>query len=97
MSNTLTIELPFDLDPEEARLLLSMKLFEEGKVSLGYAAQMAGYTKRTYIELLGKRGIPVFNYTVEEFEQELETLEEIQADLDAERSAKSPSSSSSKR
>ena len=60
--NTLTIELPFDVDPEETRLLLTMKLFEEGKVSLGKAAEMAGYTKRTYMELLGKRGIPIFNY-----------------------------------
>ena len=75
--NTLTIELPFDVDPEEARLLLTMKLFEEGKVSLGKAAEMAGYTKRTYMELLGKRGIPIFNYPPEELEQEMKVLEEM--------------------
>ncbi len=76
MSNTLTIELPFDLDPEEARLLLSMKLFEEGKVSLGYAAEMAGYSKRTFIELLAKRGIPAFVYDdPADLERELEILQ----------------------
>ena len=75
--NTLTVELPFDVDPEEARLLLTMKLFEEGKVSLGKAAEMAGYTKRTYMELLGKRGIPIFNYPPEELEQEMKVLEEM--------------------
>ena len=75
--NTLTIELPFDVDPEDARLLLTMKLFEEGKVSLGKAAEMAGYTKRTYMELLGKRGIPIFNYPPEELEQEMKVLEEM--------------------
>ena len=75
--NTLTVELPFDVDPEEARLLLTMKLFEEGKVSLGKAAEMAGYTKRTYMELLGKRGIPIINYPPEELERELEVLEEL--------------------
>lgn len=74
MSNTLTVELPFGVDPEEARLLLSIKLFEEGKVSLGYAAEMAGYTKRTFIELLGKRGIPVINYSPEDLEREVELL-----------------------
>ncbi len=89
MPNTLTVELPFGIEPEEALLLLTMKLFEEGKVSLGYAAEMAGYTKRTYMELLGKHGIPVFNYTVEEFEQELETLEQLQRELKSER--RSPS------
>ena len=77
MSNTLTVELPFDLDPEEARLLLSIKLFEEGKVSLGYAAEMAGYTKRTFIELLGKRGIPVINYPPEDLEREVELLKTL--------------------
>lgn len=50
LSNTLTIELPFGIDPEEARLLLATKLFEDDRVSLGYAAEMAGYTKRTYTE-----------------------------------------------
>ena len=77
MSNTLTVELPFDLDPEEARLLLSIKLFEEGKVSLGYAAEMARYTKRTFIELLGKRGIPVINYPSEDLEREVELLKAL--------------------
>lgn len=68
--NTLTVELPHDIDPEEARLLLSIKLFEDGHISLGKAAEMAGYTKRTYMELLGKRGIPVFNYTPEDLADE---------------------------
>ena len=85
MPNTLTVELPFGIEPEEALLLLTMKLYEDGKVSLGYAAEMAGYTQRTYMELLGKRGVPVFNYTVEEFEQELETLEQLQRELKSER------------
>lgn len=83
MSHILTVKLPFGVEPEEALLLLSMKLYEEGKVSLGYAAQMAGYTKRTYMKLLSKHGLPVFNYTVEEFEQELEALEQIQQKLKA--------------
>ena len=83
MPNTLTVELPSDVEPEEARLLLSMKLFEEGKVSLGYAAQMASRSKRAYMELLAGRGIPVFNYTVEEFEQELEAVGQLQRELEA--------------
>lgn len=77
MPNTLTVELPFGIEPEEALLLLSMKLFEDGKVSLGYAAEMAGYTKRTYMELLSKRGTPVVDYPPEELNRELEALERI--------------------
>ena len=77
MSNTLTIELPFDLDPEEALLLLTIKLFEEGKVSLGYAAKMAGYSRRFFMELLADKGIPVYNYSAEDFERELETVQAL--------------------
>ena len=81
MPNTLTVDLPFDIDPEEALLLLTMKLFEEGKISLGYAAKMAGYTKRTYMELLGKKGIPIFNYDPEDLERELKVLEKFRAEV----------------
>ena len=73
--NTLTVDLPFDVDPEDARLLLSMKLFEDGRVSLGRAAEMAGYTRRTYVELLGRRGVPVFNYPPDSLDEEMAALD----------------------
>ena len=74
MANTLTIELPFGVEPDEAALLLSVQLFAEGKVSLGTAARMAGYSKRTFMELLGRRGVPVFNYDADELDGDLATL-----------------------
>ena len=69
--STLTVELPLSLDPERARLLLAVRLFEEGDVSLGYAAEMAGYSVRTFVELLGKRGIPVVDYPASDLDDEL--------------------------
>lgn len=44
---TLTINLPdkFDLTPEETMTLLAVKLYESGKLSLGQAAELAGYSK----------------------------------------------------
>ncbi|KAB8318725.1 UPF0175 family protein [Tolypothrix campylonemoides VB511288] len=69
--NQLTIELPPNISIEEAQLLLAVKLFETGKLSLGQAAKLAGYSKRTFIELLGKMEIPVINYPAEELEQEI--------------------------
>lgn len=68
--STLTVDLPPDLDPEEARLLLSIKLFEEGQISLGKAAEMSGHPRRAYIKLLGERGVSVFNYSPEELADE---------------------------
>lgn len=69
--NELKIELPPNISTDEARLLLTVKLFETGKLSLGQAAKLAGYSKRTFIELLGKMGVPVINYPAEELEQEI--------------------------
>ena len=69
--NVLEIQLPQDILVEEARLLLMVKLFETGKLSVGQAADLAGYSKPTFIELLGKLGVPVIDYSPEELEQEL--------------------------
>ncbi|MEL6440357.1 MAG: UPF0175 family protein [Cyanobacteria bacterium J06621_8] len=69
--NALEVQLPQDISVEEARLLLMVKLFETGKLSVGQAADLAGYSKSTFIELLGKLGVPVVDYSPEELEQEL--------------------------
>jgi predicted HTH domain antitoxin len=67
----LRVQLPEDLAVDEARLLLSIKLFETGHLSLGKAAEMAGYPKIAFMELLGQRGVPVINYPAEELEREM--------------------------
>ncbi|MFD1468391.1 UPF0175 family protein [Hymenobacter caeli] len=36
------------------------------KLSLGQAAEMTGYSKRTFMELLGDYGVSVFNYPAED-------------------------------
>ena len=69
--NELKIELPPNISTDEARLLLTVKLFETGKLSLGQAAKLAGYSKRTFIELLGKIGVPVINYPAEDLDREI--------------------------
>ncbi len=69
--NQLTVQLPSNIEVEEARLLLSVKLFETGRLSLGQSAKLAGYSKPTFIELLGKMGVAVINYPAEELEQEI--------------------------
>ena len=69
--NELKIELPPNISTSEARLLLTIKLFETGKLSLGQAAKLAGYSKRTFIELLGKMGVPAINYPDEDLERKI--------------------------
>jgi Uncharacterized small protein len=62
----LQIELPPEISEGEARLLLAFKLYELGRLSLGQAARLAGYSKRAFMELLGRYGVPVIAYPPEE-------------------------------
>lgn len=77
--STLTVDLPLHLAPERARLLLAIRLFEESEVSLGYAAEMAGYSVGAFIELLGKRRIPIADYPESDLDHELAAFDRLDA------------------
>ena len=66
----LRVDLPPSLSGDEARLLLAIKLYEVEKASLGQAAKLAGLSKRTFMEMLGRYNVPVFSYSPEELRQE---------------------------
>ena len=66
-----TLKLPPDVSADEARLLLAMKLYETGRLSLGKAAEFTGYSKRTFIELLGKAGVAVFDHPADDLAGEV--------------------------
>lgn len=61
---TLTLNIPdsLDVDNRELAMLVSTHLYEQGKLSLGQAAEVAGLTKRTFAELLGRYGVSIFNF-----------------------------------
>ncbi len=73
MSNTveLTLDLPSNLTKDEAQTLLAVKLYEPERASLGQAAKLAGYSKRAFIEILGRYKVPVINYSPDELREEL--------------------------
>jgi len=68
LMKTLSINLPdsVEIDAQEARLIIASKLFELGKLSLGEAAELSGFTKNGFIDKLGILGVSVFNITAEE-------------------------------
>ena len=66
----LRVDLPPEVPVEEARLMLMAKLYETGRLSLGQAAELAGFSTRTFMELLGKLGVPVFDYPPEDLREE---------------------------
>ena len=63
--------LPPFVDAMEGRLMMAMKFFELGRLSLGQAAELAGYSKRAFIDVLGHHGIPVVNYSPSELAAEI--------------------------
>jgi predicted HTH domain antitoxin len=62
--------LPPFVDAGEGRLMMALKFFELGRLSLGQAAELAGYTKRAFIDVLGHYGIPVADYPAGELATE---------------------------
>ena len=51
-------------------------LYLEQRISAGKAAELLGVRKREFIRLLSRRGIPYFDYTDEELDEEFRTVDE---------------------
>ncbi|MBP9689389.1 MAG: UPF0175 family protein [Bacteroidia bacterium] len=60
----LTLNIPdsLDIDNRDIAMLVATQLYEQGKLSMGQAAELAGLTKRTFAELLGSYNVSIFNY-----------------------------------
>ena len=67
----LKLDLPSEVSVDEARLLLAIKLFETGRLSLGQAAKMADFTKKAFMEMLAKAGVPVLDYPAGDLKDEI--------------------------
>ena len=68
---SISLDLPASVSDADARLYLAMKLYEVGRMSSGQAAKSAGYSKRAFLELLGKHGVAVFDHPVDELGDDL--------------------------
>lgn len=70
---TLTLNIPesVDLNEKEVKTLLAAKLYENGSLSLGHAADLAGYSKRTFMELLSNYEVSIFKLSDEELETDI--------------------------
>ena len=75
---TLTLNLPKTIEVEERELvmILATKLYEQGKLSLGQAADLAGLSKRAFMEVLGDYGVSVFNYPADDLESDLKNAKD---------------------
>lgn len=51
-----------DVNSADLSMIVASRLYEQGKLSLGQAAEIAGLTKRAFAELLGRFNVSIFNY-----------------------------------
>ena len=63
-----TVNLPENVEFKEFDFIvyIASKLYEDGLVSSGQAAEMAGLSKKAFIEILGKYGVSPFSQSEED-------------------------------
>jgi predicted HTH domain antitoxin len=62
----LTIPDEIELKEFDFTMIVATKLYEDGLLSAGQAAQMTGLSKRAFIEILGKYGVSSFSQSIED-------------------------------
>jgi predicted HTH domain antitoxin len=65
------------LTPKEFRQEVALHLFQIGRLTLGYASQLAEMLPKDFHQLLRQRNIPLYSYDVEDFELDLKNLREL--------------------
>lgn len=70
---TLTLNIPdsLDVDNIDLAMLVATRLYEQGKLSLGQAAEVAGLSKRTFAELLGSYNVSIFNFPASDLSRDV--------------------------
>ncbi|MCF8297042.1 MAG: UPF0175 family protein [Saprospiraceae bacterium] len=70
---TINLQIPDEVDLKEYDFLMiiASKLYEDGKLSAGQAAKLAGLSKRTFIELLGRYGVSVFSNSLSDLKSDI--------------------------
>lgn len=70
---TIQFNIPDNLDLKDYdfSMIIAAKLYEDAKLSSGQAAQIAGLSKRAFIELLGKQGVSVFSNSISDLHSDI--------------------------
>jgi predicted HTH domain antitoxin len=72
---TVSLRIPDDLNEKELLMEIASMLLGNGIMSSGQAAEMAGITKREFLQQVGRYGVSVFNESAEELQRRVEVRE----------------------
>ena len=73
MMKTIELQIPdqFEIDNNELKAFLAVKLFEAAKLTLAQAAEMTGVSIEDFTTLLFKYNVSVFNYPAADLESDV--------------------------
>lgn len=63
-----------DVTEEDVRIEVFARLFDQGKVSFGRSAELAGISQERMYEEIKKRNIPRYRLTEEKLQNDIQTL-----------------------
>ena len=66
---TLTFKIPDSVDERDVKMQLAAHLFEKGILSSGQAADLAGISKREFLESAGRFGVSIFGESIDDLDQ----------------------------
>jgi predicted HTH domain antitoxin len=71
---TIQLNIPDNLDLKDSdfSMIIAAKLYEDAKLTAGQAAQIAGLSKRAFIEILGKYGVSIFSTSISDLHTDIE-------------------------
>lgn len=74
---TLTLEIPevMELDDNEIKMALASKLYERGKLTLGQAAQLVGYSKDVFMQMLAEYDVNYIDFPASELINDISNAE----------------------
>ena len=68
-----SLKLPeLNISEDELKLLIAIKLLEEGIVSLGKSAEIAGYSEKAFAEILIHKGVSPIEYSKLDIHKEIQ-------------------------
>jgi len=70
---TIELQLPdsIDLKDFDLSMIIAAKLYEDGKLSSGQAAEVVGLSKRAFIEIMGRYGVSVFSSSFSDLQSDI--------------------------
>lgn len=71
---TIVLNIPdtVDFDDKDALWMIASRLYEKGTLSLGQGAEMAGLSKRAFMEILANYGVSVFNHSPADLDRDVD-------------------------